>query len=112
LFEYRSNHYFWSVNSIKLSSYHRLYAFTDYRSMKSALPYMRQVVLAKALTDVEESEARRIVARIPEKGFQNYLQPISGQQAKSSGIASLITALQLLYKQNGFSARYVVVERG
>jgi hypothetical protein len=100
------------MNSIRLSYRYRLYAFSDYRSMKSALPYMRQVVLAKALTELEESEARRIVARIPEKGFQNYLQPIGGQQIKSSGIASLITALQLLYKQNGFSARYVVVERG
>jgi hypothetical protein len=100
------------VNSIKLSSWHRLYAFSDYRSMKSALPYMRQIVLAKGLVDVEEAEARRIVARIPGKGFHNYLQPLGNHQTKSTGIASLITALQLLYKQNGFSARYIVVERG
>lgn len=73
---------------------------------------MRQVVLAKALTDVEESDARRVVTRIPGKGFQNYLYPIGGQQIKSSGIASLITALQSLYKQNGFSVRYLIVERG
>lgn len=100
------------MNSVKLSLYYRLYAFSDYRSMKSALPYMRQVVLAKGLADVEETEARRIVSRVPGKGFQNYLQPLGSQQTKGSGIASLITALQLLYKQNGFSARYIVVERG
>ncbi|EJF10267.1 hypothetical protein [Pontibacter sp. BAB1700] len=100
------------MNSVKLSSYCRLYAFSDYRSMKSALPYMRQVILAKALTEVQESDARRIVMRLPGSGFQNYLRPLGGQQTKSTGIASLITALQLLYKQNGFSARYVVVERG
>ncbi|WP_299988390.1 hypothetical protein [uncultured Pontibacter sp.] len=99
------------MNSVKLSSYCRLYAFSDYRSMKSALPYMRQVVLAKALTEVQESDARRIVMRLPGSGFQNYLRPLGGQQNKSTGIASLITALQLLYKQNGFSARYIVVER-
>ena len=99
------------MNSVKLSPYYRLYAFSDYRSMKSALPYMRQVKLAKALAEVKESDARRVVMRLPESGFQNYLRPLGGQQTKSSGIASLITALQLLYKQNGFSARYIVVER-
>lgn len=99
------------MNSVKLSSYCRLYAFSDYRSMKTALPYMRQVVLAKALTDVEEADARRIVMRAPGSGFQNYLRPLGGRQTKTTGIASLVTALQLLYKQNGFSARYIVVER-
>jgi hypothetical protein len=99
------------MNSIKLKPYYHLYAFSDYRSMKSAMPYMRRVVLAKGLTDVEEAEARRIVARIPGSGFQNYLQPLGSQQTKRTGIASLITALQLLYKQNGFSARYIVIER-
>lgn len=99
------------MNSIKLSPWYRLYAFSDYRSMKSALPYMRQVVLAKALTEVEESDARRIVARAPGSGFADYLQPLGSNRAKGTGIASLITALQQLYKQNGFSARYIVVER-
>lgn len=99
------------MNSVKLSSYCRLYAFSDYRSMKTALPYMRQLVLAKALTEVEEAEARRIVMRVPGSGFQNYLRPLGGRQTKATGIASLVTALQLLYKQNGFSARYIVVER-
>lgn len=73
---------------------------------------MRQVVLSKPLHEVTETEARRVVARIPGKGFQDYLQPIGPLQHKGSGIASLITALQLLYKQNGYSARYIVVERG
>lgn len=99
------------MNSVKLSAYSRLYAFSDYRSMKTALPYMRQVVLAKALTEVEEADARRVVMRVPGSGFQNYLQPLGGRQTKATGIASLITALQLLYKQNGFSAKYIVVER-
>ena len=72
---------------------------------------MRQVMLAKSLAEVEEADARRIVMRLPGSGFQNYLRPLGGQQTKATGIASLITALQLLYKQNGFSARYIVVER-
>jgi hypothetical protein len=100
------------VNSVRLSPRYRLYAFSDYRTMKSALPYMRQVVLAKALADVVESDARRIVTRLPDQGFQNYLRPISPLQHKRTGIASLITALQVLYKQNGYSARYILVERG
>ncbi|AKD03672.1 hypothetical protein POKO110462_02445 [Pontibacter korlensis] len=100
------------MNSIKLSSYYRLYAFSDYQSMKSALPYMRQVVLAKGLAEVEESEARRYVWRISGKGYKNYLEPYSTQSTKGSGITSLITALQSLYKRNGFSARYIVIERG
>lgn len=100
------------MNFVRLNHRYRLYAFSDYRSMKSALPYMRQVVIAKNLTDVEEPEARRYVGRVEGKGFQNYLQPLSSHQTKASGIASLITALQLLYKSNGFSARYIVVERG
>jgi hypothetical protein len=99
------------VNSIKLNSWYRLYAFSDYRSMKTALPYMRQVVLARPLTEVEETDARKVVARVPGKGYLNYLQPLGSQQTKGTGIASLITALQQLYKQNGFSARYIVVER-
>ncbi|MBD1397098.1 hypothetical protein H9Q13_07965 [Pontibacter sp. JH31] len=100
------------MNFVRLNHRYRLYAFSDYRSMKSALPYMRQVTLAKNLQEVEEPEARRYVGRVDGKGFQNYLQPLGGQQTKTSGKASLITALQVLYKSNGFSARYIVVERG
>lgn len=100
------------MNAVRLSARYCLYAFSDYRSMKTALPYMHQVLLAKALADVEETDARRLVQRMPEKGFQNYLQPLGPPQHKSTGIASLITALQVLYKQNGFSARYIAVERG
>lgn len=79
--------------------------------MKSALPYMRQVVLARPLTEVAEADARKVVGRVPGKGYLNYLQPLGSQQTTSTGISSLITALQQLYKQNGFSARYIVVER-
>ncbi|PRY08846.1 hypothetical protein CLV24_12010 [Pontibacter ummariensis] len=100
------------MNSIKLSSYYRLYAFSDYQSMKSALPYMRQVVLAKRLTEVEEAEARNFVWRIKGQGYKNYLEPIRNHATRSSALHSLITALQELYKRNGYSAKYIVVERG
>ncbi|WP_266204576.1 hypothetical protein [Pontibacter kalidii] len=101
------------MNSIKLSSYYRLYAFSDYQSMKSALPYMRRVVLAKGLTEVGEAEARSYMGRISGRGYKNYLEPLSSHNNnKGTGIQSLITALQALYKQNGFSARYIVIERG
>ncbi|MFD2247148.1 hypothetical protein [Pontibacter ruber] len=100
------------MNSVKLSAYHRLYAFPDYRNMKAALPYMQRVVLAKGLAEVEESEARSFMGRVNGKGYKNYLEPISGQNTKRSALQSLITALQVLYKSNGFSARYIVVERG
>ncbi|WP_162055712.1 hypothetical protein [Pontibacter pamirensis] len=99
------------MNSIKLSSYYRLYAFSDYQSMKSALPYMRRVVVAKRLEEVEEEEARHYVWRIRGKGYKNYLEPISNQNTQRAAIRSLITALQELYKRNGYSAKYVVIER-
>lgn len=101
---------FAGMNAVELSSYYRLYAFSDYRSMKEALPYMRRVVLAKGLTEVEEADARRYVWR-GDGGYKNYLKPLTAQQARVSAIQSLITALQVLYKRNGYSARYIVVER-
>jgi hypothetical protein len=99
------------MNSIDLGTNYRLYAFSDYQSMKAALPYMRRVVLAKKLTDVEEAEARTFVRRSGSKGFKNYIQPITGYNTTTTAINSLITALQALYKLNGFSARFIVVER-
>lgn len=99
------------MNSIKLSAYYRLYAFSDYRSMKTALPYMQRVVLATPLQEVGEADARRIVWRVPGLGYKNYLGPLSGRRTKGTAVESLVTALQELYKQNGYSARYVVVER-
>ena len=100
------------MNFIRLTSYHRLYAFSDYRSMKSALPYLQRVVLAKSLTDVEETDARRFVERIDGQGYRNYLAPISGRIARPAALQSLVTALQALYKSNGYAARYIVIERG
>ncbi|MBC5992600.1 hypothetical protein [Pontibacter cellulosilyticus] len=99
------------MNSIDLSSYYRLYAFSDYRSMKEALPYMRRVVLAKGLMEVEEPDARRYVQRVEGSGYKNYLEPLNHLHARVSATNSLITALQVLYKSNGYSARYIVVER-
>lgn len=100
------------MNSIKLSSYYRLYAFSDYQSMKSAMPYMRCVVLAKRLVEVQDTEARSYVWRISGQGYKNYLEPLSSQTARPSALGSLVTALQVLYKSNGYSAKYVVIERG
>ncbi|MCC9134858.1 hypothetical protein ACFSKU_19855 [Pontibacter silvestris] len=100
------------MNSIKLSSYYRLYAFSDYRSMKSALPYMRRVVLAKSLMEVEEAEVRSYVWRIKGQGYKNYLEPITNYNTKTTALKSFITALQELYKHNGYSARYIIIERG
>ncbi|MHA6249944.1 hypothetical protein ACXYMU_18575 [Pontibacter sp. CAU 1760] len=80
--------------------------------MKAALPYMRHVVLAKRLEEVEEGEARRYVWRIKGEGYKNYLGSLSpSQRTTSTGGQAFITALQELYKQNGFSARYVAIER-
>ncbi|GHA78043.1 hypothetical protein [Pontibacter akesuensis] len=100
------------MNSVKLSANYRLYAFSDYQSMKAALPYMRSVKLAKRFTELEEQEIRGFVWRSSGQGYTNYLNPISTHRAKPSAMDSFITALQLLYKSNGYSARYVVVERG
>lgn len=100
------------MNSIKLSSYYRLYAFSDYRSMKAALPYMRRVVLAKGLVEVEEADIRGYMWRINGMGYKNYLEPLNSRNTRTSAIQSLITALQALYKSNGYSARYIVIERG
>lgn len=100
------------MNSIKLSSYYCLYAFSDYRTMKSALPYMRRVVLAKGLVEVQESEVRSYIVRIDGKGYKNYLEPLNNQNIRTTALTSLITALQVLYKSNGYSASYIVIERG
>lgn len=99
------------MNSIRLSSCYRLYAFSDYQSMKSALPYMWRVVVAKRFEEVEEAEAQHYVWRISGKGYKSYLEPISNQNTQRVAISSLITALQELYKRNGYSAKYVVIER-
>jgi len=99
------------MNAVKLSPYYRLYAFPDYGSMQAALPYMRGVVMAKALAEVEAADARRYVWRSDGYGYRNYLNPIAHGEARLSVLRSLITALQLLYKSNGYSARYIVIER-
>lgn len=79
--------------------------------MKTALPYMRRVVLAKGLTEVEESEVRSYIWRVGGGGYRNYLEPLYSQNTLASPFQSLITALQALYKSNGYSARYIVIER-
>ncbi len=79
--------------------------------MKAALPYMQRVVLAKGLMEIEEAEIRNYLWRIKGKGYKNYLGSLSRQEPKYAAMQSLITALQLLYKSNGYSARYIVIER-
>ncbi|WP_187263933.1 hypothetical protein [Pontibacter beigongshangensis] len=99
------------MNSVKLSANYRLYAFSGYQSMKSAMPYMRSVVLAKELAAVQEAEVRRFVGRISGQGYVNYLEPAGYQYALRSYRRSFITALQKLYKSNGYAARYILIER-
>ncbi|TXK21379.1 hypothetical protein FVR03_23365 [Pontibacter qinzhouensis] len=99
------------MKSVKLSSYYRLYAFSDYQSMKTATRYMRSVELARGLAEVQEQEVRRFVGRISGQGYINYLEPNSHLNTLRSYRKSFITALQLLYKSNGYAARYIVIER-
>ncbi len=99
------------MNSIKLSTRYRLYSFSDYRSMQAAVPYMQRVALAKNLQDVNEREVRRYLGRSHETGFYNYLEPLTSLGNGLSASQSFITALQQLYKHNGFSARYIIIER-
>ncbi len=75
------------------------------------MPYIRSVVLAKGLAEVQETEVRKYVGRINGQGYINYLEPNSYQHTLRSYRKSFITALQMLYKSNGFSARYVLIER-
>ena len=79
--------------------------------MRAAMPYMQRVVFTKKLDEVEEKEARSYVQRIPGSGYKNYLDPIGNYTSVHSATRSLITALQLLYKSNGYAARYILIER-
>lgn len=99
------------MNAIDLSTYHRLYAFSDYQSMKAALPYMRNVMLAKRLDELEETDARKFVSRLSGSGYKNYLAPLYHVAPRYTATDSFISALQMLYKRNGYSAKYIVVER-
>lgn len=99
------------MNSVKLSNYYRLYAFSDYQRMRAAVPYLQRVVLAKGLPEVQEWEVRKCLQRIEGKGYKNYLEPLGSNNFLYSASRSFITALQLLYKSNGYPARYIVIER-
>ncbi|NDK55279.1 hypothetical protein [Pontibacter fetidus] len=99
------------MNSVKLSTYYRLYAFSDYQSMQAGKRYLQRVVLAKALVEVQEKEVRTYLQRNNTGGYKNYLEPVFTNRTYFSADRSFISALQLLYKSNGYSARYIVVER-
>lgn len=100
------------MNAVTLRHTYRLYAFAGYQSMRDAIPYLQRVVLAKALADVAENEVRPYLQQVPGFGYKNYLEPLSAHQQYCAAGRSFISALQLLYKQNGYSARYVVITRG
>ena len=99
------------MNSVKLSVYYKLYAFPDYQSMQTGKRYLQRVVLSKALTEVQEKEVRTYLQRNNPGGYKNYLEPMHHSPSYFPADKSFITALQLLYKSNGYSARYIVVER-
>ncbi|MEJ8755952.1 hypothetical protein WG947_03010 [Pontibacter sp. H259] len=99
------------MNSVKLSAYYRLYAFPDYQGMQSGRRYLQRVVLAKALAEVQENEVRTFLQRLNPGGYKNYLEPVHNPTTYFSADRSFISALQLLYKSNGYAARYIVVER-
>jgi hypothetical protein len=99
------------MNSVKLSAYYKLYAFPDYQSMQTGKRYLQRVVLAKALTEVQEKEVRTYLQRSNPGGYKNYLEPMHHSSSYFPADRSFISALQLLYKSNGYSARYIVVER-
>ena len=96
------------MNFIQLNSTYRVYAFEDYRTMKAALPLLRRTPIAKEFSRLREIEVKNFV-RYYTNGYQNYLRTDSAE-LKSTALESLKTALQALYKLNGYSAKYVVIE--
>ncbi|MBX0335495.1 hypothetical protein K3G39_19855 [Pontibacter sp. HSC-14F20] len=97
------------MNYINLSSIHRLYSFPDYWSMKEAKPKIRRVIMAKDFREVKEIEAKHYVQKYGDYAFRNYLRE-DKKDLKESGLQSLITALQALYKLNGYPAKYIIIE--
>lgn len=98
------------MNYIELSQRYRLYAFNDYWIMRKAYPEVKYVAFAKDLREIREIEAKHYVSEIgPGGGYQNYLRQDKAD-LKSTGLESLKTALQALYKLNGYSAKYILIE--
>ena len=96
------------MNHIDLTNRFRLYAFPDYWSMRAAKANVRQVILAKEFKEVKEIEAKHYVHGYGDYAYKNYMREGKGH-LKQSGLQSLITALQALYKLNGYSAKYIII---
>jgi D-ribose pyranose/furanose isomerase RbsD len=97
------------LNYIDLSSTFRLYSFPDYMSMRDAKLFVKNVVLAKEFIRVKEIEAKNYVRSISGGSYKNYLRHDTAE-LKATGLESIITALQALYKLNGYSAKYIIIE--
>lgn len=100
------------MSYIELSRRYRLYSFPDYWSMRKAMPAVKYVALAKDFKDIKEIEAKHYVDSISSSdsgGYKNYLRTDTGGLL-STGLESLKTALQALYKLNGYSAKYILIE--
>lgn len=98
------------MNYIDLNSSFRVHGFADYWSMGEAKLKMSRIVIAKEFTQVREIEAKHYVTSVGDGEYKNYLRH-NTTDLKGSGLASLKTALQVLYKLNGYSAKFIIIER-
>lgn len=97
---------------IELTYQYRLYAFANYQDVATVRAQLPHVVLAKELSKVKPIGANHYVEHIGrEGGYRNYLETNRNRNIKASPLASLITALQILYKVNGYSATYILIAR-
>jgi hypothetical protein len=105
------------VNYIQLTHQYRLYAFPDYWSMRKVRDALQSeyktVVLAKEFSEVKSIEANHYLETFHSRdsnSYRNYLRE-GRQDLQPSGLLSLKTALQVLYKHNEYSAKYILIER-
>ncbi len=105
------------VNSIRLTYQYRLYAFPDYWSMRKVRDELqaefKTVVVAKEFSEVKAIEAKNFVETFHSRdnnSYRNYLRE-GRQDLQHSGLSSLKTALQALYKLNCYSAKFILIER-
>ncbi|MEJ8756247.1 hypothetical protein WG947_04515 [Pontibacter sp. H259] len=96
---------------IDLSWQYRLYAFATYQDMKAAMAQLPHVKLAKAFSKVKPIEANHYAGSAGHGDYRNYLENSPTRNVKPNGLASLITALQVLYQVNGYSAKYILIAR-
>jgi hypothetical protein len=97
------------VKYIELNTSYRLYAFPGYSTMQAAKISMKRAVLAKEFSKVKEIEVKKFVRSVGSTGYKNYLRTET-QDLKGTGLAYLITAIQILYKINQNSGKYIIIE--